>query len=217
MSLASSRGSILVAMLCAAALWVACVGDDPKVGNGGGAAVGDYSGKCFDDGKCKEGLVCAQGISCLKAGETIDGGGGATGACTALTSTDQFLDCPLANGGNATCAKATQACCPGAGCVDRATGNCPSGGTKYTCISGPNCASENKPCCISGAFDPTPVCGLSSVFVPSAAGAGQCTDPGLCKSGMLQLCSTGNDCGEGECVPTAIVANGISFVVSACR
>lgn len=215
-------------MLCAAALWVGCVGDDPKDSNGG-AAVGDYSGKCFDDGKCKEGLVCAQGISCLKPGETIDGGGATDarsdlstpvtegGACTELTSTDQFLDCPLANGGKSTCAKATQACCPGTGCVDRATGTCPSSASKYTCISGPNCASENKACCIFGAFDPTPICGRSSVIVPSAAGAGQCTDPALCKSGMLQLCSTGNDCGAGECVPTAIVANGISFVVGACR
>lgn len=211
-------------MFCAAALWVACVGVDPSVASEPRAAVGDDGGKCFDDGKCKEGLVCVQGISCLKPGEAIDGGGATDarsategGACTALASTDQFLDCPLANGGKETCPKATKACCPGTGCVDRAGGGCPSGGNKYTCISGPNCASESKACCIVGAFDPTPACGLSSVIVPGAAAAAQCTDPALCNNGMLQLCSTGNDCGSGACVETAIVASGISFVVSACK
>jgi hypothetical protein len=94
-------------------------------------------------------LVCVQGISCLKPGQTIDGGGATDarpategGAWTKLTSTDQFLDCPLANGGTETCPKATKACCPGTGCVD---------------------------------------------------------------------------CGIGQCVETAVVANGISFVVSACK
>jgi hypothetical protein len=182
---AGSRGSILAAMFCAAALWVACVGVDPSVANGGGAT---------DARSATEG-----------------------GACTTLDSTDQFLDCPLANGGKETCPKATKACCPGTGCVDRVGGACPNGESKYTCISGPNCASESKACCIVGVFDPTPACGSSSVILPGPRAAAQCTDPALCNDGMLQLCMTGSDCGTGQCVQTAIVASGISFLVSACK
>ena len=125
---------------------------------------------------------------------------------------------PLADGGKQTCSKATQACCPGAGCTDRA-GGCPDGATRYDCIASPSCSSDGKVCCISGVFDPAPVCGHGSVIKADATGAGRCIEPALCNigSGMLQLCTTGSDCGVGECTPTAIVANGVSFVISACK
>jgi hypothetical protein len=151
------------------------------------------------------------------SGEGADAGANRSGgACATVTSTDQLFDCPLAGGGKETCAKATKACCPGTGCVDRAAA-CPAGKSTYGCVASPSCESEGKVCCILGAFDPTPACGLASVVVPTGGGTGQCTDPPLCKDGMVQLCSTGSDCLVGECKPTAIVADGISFIVSTCR
>lgn len=170
------------------ALLVACVGDDPVITSGAGSDAG------------------AEGSTPVSGG----------GACSPITATDQFFECPLAKGGKETCPKATKACCPGTGCIDRGA-TCPSGAPKYDCMATPSCVSDNKVCCISGAFDPTPSCGLSSVVVPTAVGAGQCTDPALCKGSMVQLCASGSDCIVGECVPTAIVGKGVSFVVQTCK
>ena len=190
MSNASSLFSAFVAATLAALLVIACVGDDPRPSSGPSGPI-DASSEVSPE---------PQG-----------------GTCTALTSTDQFFDCPLAKGGKERCSKASQACCPGVGCTDRA-GGCPDGANKYDCIASPGCSSEGKVCCISGVFDPAPVCGNASVIKPGATGAGHCIEPALCNTagGMLQLCTTGSDCGVGECTPTAIVANGVSFVFSAC-
>jgi hypothetical protein len=226
MSSAASRTANPTALAFAAALWTACVGDSPNPTTG----PGDYGSNCFADGKCKEGLVCVQGTSCLRPGESVEGGAGFDagserspnpdlsegGTCEPVTSTDQFFDCPLDNGQKEICAKATKACCPGTGCVDLLA-SCPGGINKYGCMATPSCLSENKICCIAGAYDPTPACGLSSVLVPTPSGAGQCTDPLLCNEGIIQLCTTGSDCIIGECVPTAILANGRSFVVKTCK
>jgi hypothetical protein len=217
-----------------AALWIACVGDDPAPA--GGAGVGDHGERCFADRKCKEGLVCVQETTCLRPGDTLDGGssgsdgGGGTdavaggsasvpegGACTEIASTDQHFECPLEDGGKETCAQATKGCCLGAGCAEIVGGACPNGASKYRCMASPTCDLEGKVCCIFAPYDPSPACGLASVLKPNPTAAAQCIEPAVCNDGMVQLCSTGSDCIVGTCLPTTIVVGNVSFVVKTCR
>jgi hypothetical protein len=240
--------SVLGALILSAALsvWAGCVGDDPGVVNGGGdgGIVGEYGGKCFDDGKCKEGLVCVQGTACLRAGETIDGGpGGGDGgpgsdggggggdagvdgqsaadggaSCTVLMSAPDGFDCPLANGNAVHCDTSgnTPACCPGTGCAP-AVGGC--AGNKFHCLAASACTTAPlSVCCLNATLEDMKACLLPKRLNRTSSATGQCSTD--CGTGQVQLCATVGD--TTECLPgmtcraTSMLVGTIPFVVNVC-
>ena len=229
---------VVVVVAGLAATWVACVGDDPTSGGGGGPAVGDRLGACFDDGKCKQGLECRLPERiCLTPGEPvppdagIDGSVGPQPGKDASSATDAQGDarrdagseagaaCVIEASPNAGpyCAGADVRCSGGMGCCTlQGTRSCTSAascsGNFFACDGSKSCNGDR--CCLQTA-GPADRGQCTSGLIGSSSA---CSPTGACNAAIV--CNSKDDCPATNCVPTRIVldtTNNRSVVWGICQ
>lgn len=181
----------------AAAVWMACSGDDRT----DATTIGAEGQACLPGDQCIAGFTCVGG-KCVTSnvGGGVGGDGGTATGNPAATPTDceeinlgpQPL-CPTPDAGDALCNNQDRYCCPGVGCVS-GNDSCAAPEGKFECFGTAQCgAVSNGHCCLTiqpGAGD---ACQPSAV-APTAGSS--CTGGAdtACGDQDIELCTSQDDC-----------------------
>lgn len=218
------RNIVVGALVGSIAVIVACVGEDPALPpanatGDGGIPVGEYGGKCSDDGRCEAGLNCIDGIICLRPDDARDAGptdgspgdsGPDASSCSLVAPPlSANLRCPSDNAYVA--CPANQLCCMGGDASCTATPSACAGGTLWACFATDQCPAAGFHCCTKGKLETSD--GPCGRFEPTPS-----TCAAKCSNEDIELCST--DPAAKPCPPGAtcrVVSTSLGFALGICQ